>query len=80
MKTEPLSRSKQGKRVYLNDEKTRNLANNIDEFFESEIIIPRIQVGNKQTINTLVNEEALLLVKILRDELKIWLPSVRITE
>jgi hypothetical protein len=32
--------------------------------------IPRIQMGEQQEIETLINEEALLLAMYLRDELK----------
>lgn len=33
--------------------------------------IPRIKVGKRQEIETLINEEALLLAKFLRDETKV---------
>jgi hypothetical protein len=39
-------------------------------FFESTIEIPRIRNGKKQTFETLINEEALLLAKYLRNERK----------
>jgi hypothetical protein len=38
--------------------------------------IPRIRVGRRQTIETLINEEALLFAKYLRDERKEWIPRV----
>ena len=38
--------------------------------------IPRIKVGKKQTIETLINEEALLLAKFLRNERKEWVPRI----
>ncbi len=34
--------------------------------------IPRIRMGEKQTIETFINEEALLLAKFLRNEQKTW--------
>jgi hypothetical protein len=34
--------------------------------------IPRIKVGEKRTIETLINEEALLLAKYLRSEREVW--------
>jgi len=43
-------------------------------FFESYVVIPRIRVGEKQTFETLINEEALLLAKFLRNECKTWKP------
>jgi hypothetical protein len=46
----------------------------LNELFESAIEIPRIRHGKKQTIETLINEEALLLAKYLRNELKNWSP------
>jgi hypothetical protein len=50
----------------------------LNQFFESHIAIPRIKVGKKQTIETLINEEALLLAKFLRDERKMWNPRVHV--
>ena len=48
----------------------------LDEFFESSIQIPRMQIGKQQTIETLINEEALILAKYLRNELNTWTPRV----
>jgi len=42
--------------------------------------IPRIRVGERQTIETLVSEEALLFAKYLRNEKKDWLPRIGIVE
>jgi hypothetical protein len=50
----------------------------LNEFFESNIKTPRIRIGQKQTIETLINEEALLFAKFLKNERKIW--SLRIVE
>jgi len=33
-------------------------------------------VGKRQTVETLINEEALLLAKFLRDERKTWIPRI----
>ena len=46
------------------------------EFFESKVDVPRIRVGRSQTVETSINEEALLLAKFLRDEKKTWIPCV----
>lgn len=40
----------------------------LDKLFESIVEIPRIRVGEKQTIETLINEEALVFAKYLRNE------------
>jgi hypothetical protein len=36
----------------------------------------RIRIGKRQTIETLINEEALFLAKFLRDERKVWTPRI----
>ncbi|GAI22788.1 unnamed protein product [marine sediment metagenome] len=69
VKTESLGRIKQGKREYLNNRKTKELIGKLNNFFESTIDIPRIKVGKKQTIATLINEEALQFAKYLRSEM-----------
>ena len=76
VQTENQSRTKKGKREYLNETKTRELMNSLDRFFETTIDIPRIKVGNKQTIETLINEEALLFAKFLRNERETWIPRI----
>ena len=44
----------------------------LNQFFESRVEIPRIRVGQGQTIETLINEEALLFAKFLRGEREEW--------
>ena len=43
-------------------------------FIESKVEVPRLKVGKKQTIETLVNEEALLFAKYLRNERQAGIP------
>jgi hypothetical protein len=76
VKTEDLTRNKKGKRVYLNDSQTLDLMRRLDKFFESIVEVPRIKVGKTQTIETLINEETLLLAKFLRSEQNIWTPRI----
>jgi len=45
-------------------------------FFESTVEVPRVKHGNKQTVETLINEEALLFARYLRSEQSHWLPRV----
>lgn len=80
VKTEEFAKDKKGKREYLNDLKTRDLTNKLNGFFESYVTIPRIRVGEKQTIETLINEEALLLAKYLRTEKETWHPRIALLE
>ena len=48
----------------------------LGRFFESKVKIPLIRHGKKQKIETLINEEALILAKYLRDERKDWFPRI----
>jgi hypothetical protein len=45
---------------------------------ESEVEIPRIGIGKRQAIETLINEEALLFAKFLRDERNTWIPRIAV--
>ena len=71
---EDMTRKKRSKRVYLNDAKTKDVMKALNAFFETYVQIPRICVGNKQTLETLINEEALLFSKFLRRERQQWAP------
>ncbi len=75
-KTEILSRNKKGKRQYLNDDKTKDMMQQLDDFCESTVEIPRMKIGERQTIETLITEEALLFAKYLRNEKEIWHPRI----
>ena len=50
--------------------------NQLNEFFESKVNVARIKFGKEQTIETLINEEALLFAKYLRSEKKTWHPRI----
>jgi hypothetical protein len=50
----------------------------LNDYFESMAEIPRIKVGERQTIETLINEEALLFAKYLRNENERWIPRIGI--
>jgi CRISPR-associated protein Cas1 len=78
MKHESFSKKRKGQREYLNDSLTKDLMNAFNIYFEGKVDVPRIRHGSKQTLETLINEEALLLAKYLRNERKTWIP--RITE
>ena len=74
VKSENLSRKKSGKREYLTDIETKEFTAKLNNYFETTVEIPRIKVGKKQTIETLINEEALLFAKYLRNEKKECIP------
>jgi hypothetical protein len=51
----------------------------LNTLFETEVEIPRIRHGKKQTFETLINEEALLLAKYLRIEKEEeWKPRITV--
>ena len=76
IKTEKLSRKKKGKREYLNNSETKDVMMKLNDVFESKVDIPRTKVGKRQTIETLINEEALLFAKYLREEIPSWDPRI----
>ena len=77
-KTERLSSQKKGKREYLADGQTKDFATKLNNYFETVVEIPRIKVGKRQTIEILINEEALLFAKYLRKEKSCWEPRIGI--
>jgi hypothetical protein len=48
----------------------------LDNYFYSMVEIPRIKVGRRQSIETLIHEETMLLAKFLRDERETWIPRI----
>jgi len=68
VKAEWYSTNRLEKRQVLSREKTRELTQSLNRFFESKVKISRIRHGNKQTLEALINEEVLLLAKYLRGE------------
>jgi len=68
---------RKGKRIYLNDKKTNHFMKGVKEVFKSDIKASTIRAGGKkQRLETLVNEEALLLGKYLRNENSVWVPRL----
>lgn len=51
-KTEKASGRKKGKREYLNDVNSKFLIRELNGFFESNVEIPRMKVGKRQTLET----------------------------
>jgi CRISPR-associated protein Cas1 len=76
-KTETLM-DKKGKRIYLNRPLTDDLTNKLQGYFMLTVKIPRMKIGAQQELETLINEEALLLAKYLRGERESWNPRIAI--
>lgn len=51
-------------------------ARELESYFESRVEIPLIRHGKRQMLETLINEEALLLAKHLRDKNCNWTPRI----
>lgn len=67
---------KMGKKIHLKEYETDSLADDLNAFFDRFVNVERIKVGNRQTIDTLVSEEALLFAKYLRKERCEWTPRI----
>jgi hypothetical protein len=63
----------------LNNAETRDFPRKLNGWFEANAEIPRIRAGERQEMETLINEEAMLFAKYLRNEKKDWLPRIGIT-
>lgn len=78
MKWENFSTKRKEKRQYLNNAETRDFMKSLYKYFQLKVEVPRIRRGKRQELETLINEEALLLAKFLRDERRTWIPRVAI--
>jgi CRISPR-associated endonuclease Cas1 len=67
---------KMGKRIHLCEYEADSLADGLNNLFTRWVEIPRIRHDKRQTLDTLINEEALLLAKFLRNERTVWNPRL----
>ena len=70
--------NRKAKRMFLKDDIASNLVNKLHDYFTLEVKIPRIRRGERQELETLINEEAYLLAQYLRNERKEWGPRIAI--
>ena len=78
MKREDYSSNRKGERQYLSKPLAKDMLKKLNAFFESIVEIPRVRYGNRQTLETLINEETMLFAKYLRDEKPTWHPRIGI--
>jgi hypothetical protein len=71
-----MMRLKMGKRIHLCEFETNDLAGGLNLLFDRIVEVPRIRHGSRQTLDTLINEEAYLLAKFLRHERETWVPRI----
>jgi hypothetical protein len=62
--------------INFNQKKIQRAVRGFDEMFGKRVEVPRIRHGSGQALETLINEEALLLAKYLRGEAKYWTPRI----
>jgi len=62
--------------MHLCEFEVDSLADGLNSLFNCEVEIQRIKHGKKQTLDTLISEEALLFAKFLRNERKEWNPRL----
>jgi CRISPR-associated endonuclease Cas1 len=74
--TDFMMRLKMGKRIHLIEYEADSLAQGLNNLFQREVEIPRIKHGRRQTLDTLISEEALLLATFMRNEQKEWKPRI----
>ena len=67
---------KMGKKIHLKEYEADSLAEDLNAFFDRMVDVERIKVGKRQTIDTLISEEALLFAKYLRHERNMWIPRL----
>jgi CRISPR-associated protein Cas1 len=76
MQNEDYSNNRKGQRQYLKKDLTKDMMKKLNAYFESIVEVPRIKHGNRQTIETLINEEATLLASYIRNERHTWVPRI----
>jgi len=65
-----------GKKIHLCEFEADSLGEGLNSLFDRTVEVARIKHGKRQTIDTLISEEALLFAKYLRNERKDWNPRI----
>ena len=74
LRDEDFSTNRKAKRQYLNKKMQNEYLKRLNAYFLSKIKVPRIRRGQRQELETLINEEALLFAQYLRNERQTWSP------
>jgi CRISP-associated protein Cas1 len=74
--TDFMMKLRMGKKIHLCEYETDELAEALNELFNRFSDIPRIRHGFKQTLDTLIAEEAFLLAKSLQENDNEWVPRL----
>ena len=76
LKDEDVPPNRKGKREYLKKEENDAFVRKLNKYFTNIVEVPRMRIGERQEIETLINEEAFLFAKYLRGERKEWVPRI----
>jgi CRISPR-associated protein Cas1 len=76
LKDEDCPPNRKGKREYLKKQKNSDFIKKLNKHFTNLVEVPRMKVGDRQEIETLINEEAFLFAKYLRGERPTWTPRI----
>ena len=76
LKNEDFSVNKKGKREYLKHQQNEGFIRELNKHFTSYVNVSRIKIGERQEIESLINEEAFLFAKYLRGEKPTWIPRI----
>ena len=64
------------KREYLKDKLQNDYLKRLNAYFVSKVQVPGMRRGKQQELETLINEEAMLLAEFIRNEKPSWHPRI----
>lgn len=76
LKREEYSSNRRGERQYLSKPLAKDMINRLNSSFETTVEVPRVRHGNRQTLETLINEKAFVFAQYLRNEKQNWVPRI----
>lgn len=69
-------KGKAGKRMYMDKKRTDALTEQLHGYFQKKVEVPRFRHGYRQEIESLINEEAILLALYIRNKSREWMPRI----
>jgi len=68
--------NRKSKRVFLSGKMDRKFTKGLNKLFMSYVEVPRIRIGKRQELETLIREEALVFASYLRRKKQAWRPRI----
>lgn len=72
-------KGKRGQRMFMGKAKTDALTESLHAYFQKKVDMPRFRHGYRQEIESLINEEAILLSLYIRNKSREWTPRIAVT-